>query len=198
MPEFSVRFFYGKTSQTHLDVKPLPLKYILIASLFFTHALSAQTVQDLPLPAGYSRLPQKEGSFGTWLRKIALKKDNTVYLYNGSKKGNQSAQFAVLDISVGKKDLQQCADAVMRLYAEYLYANRELSRIAFKATDGTVMDYAGWAKGDRFVLRNGRLKRSRIATAAENKAVFGQYLEFVFSYAGTLSLSRELDRKSVV
>lgn len=167
-------------------------KYILIAALFSVHTLSAQTVQDLPLPAGYSRIPQQEGSFGAWLRKVALKKENTVYLYNGNKKANQSAQFAVLDISVGKKDLQQCADAVMRLYAEYCYANRELSKIKFKATDGTVMDYAGWAKGDRFVLRNGKLKRSRIATAAENRTVFGQYLELVFSYAGTLSLSREL------
>jgi hypothetical protein len=178
----------------HLDVKLPPLKkYILIAALFSVHTLSAQTVQNLPLPAGYSRLPQPEGSFGAWLRKIALKKDNTVYLYNGNKKANQSAQFAVLDISVGKKDLQQCADAVMRLYAEYLYANRELGRIKFKATDGTVMDYAGWAKGDRFLLRNGKLKRSRIATAAENSSIFSQYLEFVFSYAGTLSLSRELE-----
>lgn len=192
----------------HLDVKPLPLKkYILITLLFSAHTLYAQTqrpqtqrpqaqrpqtVQDLPLPAGYSRIPQQEGSFGAWLRKVALKKDNTVYLYNGNKKANQSAQFAVLDISVGKKDLQQCADAVMRLYAEYLYANKELGKIKFNATDGTVMDYAGWAKGDRFVLRNGKLKRSRIATAAENRSIFGQYLEFVFSYAGTLSLSREL------
>jgi len=177
----------------HLDLKRLPLKkYILIATLFFTHGLSAQTVQDLPLPAGYTRLPQQEGSFGAWLRKVALKKDNTVYLYNGNKKANQSAQYAVLDISVGKKDLQQCADAVIRLYAEYRYAGRDLSRIKFKATDGTEMDYAGWAKGDRFVLRNGKLNRSRKATAAENRNTFGQYLEFVFSYAGTLSLSREL------
>lgn len=187
----------------HLGVKWLPLKkHILIATLFFTHTLSAEvqaqtrnqasTVQDLNLPAGYTRLPQQEGSFGAWLRTIALKKDNTVYLYNGNKKANQSAQFAVLDISVGKKDLQQCADAVMRLYAEYLYANKALSRITFKATDGTVMDYAGWAKGDRFVLRKGKLQRSRIAAAAENRTIFGQYLEFVFSYAGTLSLSREL------
>ncbi|WP_216647372.1 DUF4846 domain-containing protein [Chitinophaga sp. SYP-B3965] len=168
------------------------MKYILIASLFFTHSLPAQTVQDLPLPSGYSRLPQTAGTFGAWLRKVTLKKDNTVYLYNGDKKTNQSAQFAVLDISVGKKDLQQCADAVMRLYAEYRYANRELNHITFKATDGSVMDYAGWAKGDRFALRNGRLKRSRTATPAENRAVFTQYLEFVFSYAGTLSLSREL------
>lgn len=176
----------------HPYAKLLPLKYLFIACLFFTHPLSAQTVQDLTLPAGYSRISQNEGTFGAWLRKVTLKKDKTVYLYNGNKKGNQAAQFAVLDISVGKKDLQQCADAVMRLYAEYLYAGKAFSKIAFKATDGMVMDYAGWIKGDRFLLQNGRLKRSRIAAAGENRAIFGQYLELVFSYAGTLSLSREL------
>ncbi|MDR3713868.1 MAG: DUF4846 domain-containing protein [Puia sp.] len=68
-------------------------------------------------PAG-SRMPKL--SFGEWLRSIPLKKDKTVYLYDGSRKQNQSAQFAVLDISVGKEDLQQCADAVMRLRAGYL------------------------------------------------------------------------------
>lgn len=35
-------------------------------------------------------------------------------MYNVAEKQNQQAQFAVLDISVGNKNLQQCADAVMR------------------------------------------------------------------------------------
>lgn len=35
-------------------------------------------------------------------------------LYNGSQKPNQSVHYAVFDIDVGKEDLQQCADAVMR------------------------------------------------------------------------------------
>ena len=42
--------------------------------------------------------------------KHSFKKDKTVYLFDGSQKINQQAQFAVLNISVGKKNLQQCAD----------------------------------------------------------------------------------------
>src|SRR5437867_4432670 len=58
-------------------------------------------------PAGYHRSAQPAGSFGEWLRMIRLKKDRKVYLYNGRLKSNQDAQFAVLDIPVGNKDLQQ-------------------------------------------------------------------------------------------
>jgi len=38
-----------------------------------------------------------------------------VFLYNGKIKQNQQAQFAVLDIGIGNKDLQQCADIILRL-----------------------------------------------------------------------------------
>lgn len=76
------------------------------------------TIGAIPTPAGYHRLAGGEGSFGAWLRAVPLKKGTTVYLYNGRPKENQDAQFAVLDISVGHEDLQQCADAVMRLRAQ--------------------------------------------------------------------------------
>jgi hypothetical protein len=77
-------------------------------------------VGDIPLPGGYSRIDTGPESFGSWLRKIRLRKDNVVYLYDGTRKPNQDAQFAVLEKPVGRKDLQQCADAVMRLRVDHL------------------------------------------------------------------------------
>jgi hypothetical protein len=154
--------------------------------------VSGQTVGGIPLPEGYQRLTQKPGSFGAWLRQIPLKKDKTVYLYNGTKKFNQLAQYAVLDVSVGDKDLQQCADAVMRLYAEYQYAHALYQQISFKATDGTSMDYASWMKGYRFPVKQGRLSKQLAAAPCAGRACFDSYLQTVFSYAGTLSLSKEL------
>ncbi|KAA2243915.1 hypothetical protein F0L74_15030 [Chitinophaga agrisoli] len=162
--------------------------------LVTTSPSQAQTVADIAAPAGFNRLEQPAGAFGAWLRKIPLKKDKTVYLYNGKKKTNQQAQFAVLDVSVGKKDLQQCADAVMRLYAEYRFAAQQYDKIVFHATDGTRMDYDSWRQGTRFVLQKGRLVRRHIAAASNSRASFDQYLNTVFSYAGTLSLSKELKK----
>ncbi|HWV67662.1 DUF4846 domain-containing protein [Chitinophaga sp.] len=149
-------------------------------------------VGALPLPPGFTRLPQPAGSFGAWLRSIPLKRDNRVYLYNGHLKNNQEAQYAVLDISTGSKDLQQCADAVIRLYAEYLYSSRQFNKIAFHATDGTLMDYTSWMKGYRFVLKQNRLIKVRKAAPCSGQDCFSNYLETVFSWAGTLSLSKEL------
>lgn len=151
-----------------------------------------RSIGDIPLPAGYKRIAQAPGSFGAWLRTVPLKTDNTVYLYNGRRKANQDAQFAVMDLSVGNKDLQQCADAVIRLYAEYLYADGRFNKIAFHATDGTLMDYSSWMKGYRFMIRNGRLQKALTAQSCNSSACFMQYLQTVFAYAGTLSLSKEL------
>ncbi|NML39693.1 DUF4846 domain-containing protein [Chitinophaga sp. G-6-1-13] len=167
------------------------LLMLLVIGLAVT-TYGQQKVSDIPLPAGYVRIAQERNSFGEWLRNCTLKSDKTVYLYNGSPKKNQQAQYAVLDVPVGGKDLQQCADAVIRLRAEYLYNKSHAEAIAFEATDGTRIDFSGWLKGDRFVLQQGKLLRKRIATPGRGRALFEKYLETVFTYAGTVSLSREL------
>lgn len=153
-----------------------------------------RTVGQIPAPAGYTRTITPPGSYSGWLRQIDLKTSNTVYLYDGSPKKNQQAQYAVLDISVDKKNLQQCADAVIRLYAEYLYSQNQHAKISFKATDGTTMDYSSWQKGYRFLLRKSHLQKVKTATPSDTRKSFDQYLETVFSYAGTLSLSKELKK----
>lgn len=171
-------------------MKPCLFLLLLITSTITTYA--QQKVAEIPLPAGYERIAQERNSFGAWLRNCALKSDKTVYLYNGAPKKNQQAQYAVLDVSVGNKDLQQCADAVIRLRAEYLYNKGLTDAITFKATDGTSMDFSGWQNGYRFVLQQGKLVRKRTAAPAQGRPLFDKYLETVFSYAGTVSLSREL------
>lgn len=136
---------------------------------------SYATISTIPVPTGFSRFPSDDASFSNWLGKIKLKKDRTVYLYNGEIKRFQNAQFAVLDISVGKKDLQQCADAVMRLRAEYLLANKRYREISFSDNDGTA-----------YSLKS--------LFTAEN---FADYLNKVFSACGTASLSKQLHSKSI-
>jgi hypothetical protein len=95
------------------------------------------TISDIPLPRGFVRVSAVNNSFAGWLRNIVLKENKTVYLFDGSIKTNQLAQFAVMDISVGNKNLQQCADAVMRLRAEYLFAEKKYEKIIFTDNDNT-------------------------------------------------------------
>jgi hypothetical protein len=170
-------------------MKALSLSYML--TFLFLQGF-AQQIGNIPSPAHFKRVNAAAGSFSYWLRHTKLKKDNTVYLFNGEKKRNQQAQYAVLDISIGKRDLQQCADAVMRLYAEWLYAKKQYAKIVFLATDGTPMDYASWRQGYRFVLRQQTLQKVKSSGISDDRAAFDNYLQTVFSFAGTLSLSKQL------
>jgi len=129
-------------------------------------------VSDIPLPPGYHRIETVTGAFGSWLRQIKLKEDKTVYLFNGQKKSNQSAQFAVLDIPVGKKDLQQCADAVMRLRASYLLSIGKSELISFSDNNSRRYDCP------------------RDPTPDE----FERYLEDVYAHCSTASLEKQLKR----
>jgi hypothetical protein len=150
-------------------------------------------VGAIPVPAGYRRLPADKEAFGTWLRAIPLKKDPTVYLYDGSRKLNQRAQFAVLDVSVGHKDLQQCADAVMRLRAEFLYGQGAFDAIEFYTEQGVRLNFAAWVEGKRFRLSGSQLIAYQGSRAhRSDRAVFIDYLETVFAYCGTRTLERQL------
>ncbi len=127
-------------------------------------------IASIPLPEGYSRLAADSGSFSAWLRDINLKKDMVVHQFNGRWKLNQAAQFAVLDISVGEKDLQQCADAVMRLRAEFLFDKKAYSDISFTDNDEKTYQFS-----QPYIRSN-----------------FHHYLERVFGMCGTASLSKQL------
>jgi hypothetical protein len=127
-------------------------------------------LQDIPPPPGFTRTSVLKGSFAAWLRQVNLKKSKTVYLFNGLPKPNQEAQYAVLDVPVGNKDLQQCADAVMRLRAEYLYSAGRYDEIVF---------YDNLSRAYRF-------------EAAAHRSGFESYLEKVYAWCGTLSLDKQL------
>lgn len=153
-----------------------------------------KTIGEIALPWGYKRVVEERNSFGNWLRTINLKQDPRIYLFNGRLRDDQSTHFAVLDIPVGTKNLQQCADAIMRLRAEYFFSCDKIDSICFKSTDGTELSFAKWMKGDRYRLMGTRLTTYNSRSSGGNKRQqLDQFLEIVFSYCGTISLDRELD-----
>ena len=111
-------------------------------------------------------------------------------------KHNQSAHHAVFDIDVGSRDLQQCADAVIRLRAEYLFTRlsegAECGDISFNFTSGDAARWSDWRRGIRPRVSGNRVSWNQTASADETYLNFRRYLNTVFTYAGTHSLEREL------
>ena len=65
------------------------------------------------VPDGFTRIESTQNSWGSHLQNLPLKTHGSkVKLYNGELKYNTSAYMAVVDLPIGKRDLQQCADAV--------------------------------------------------------------------------------------
>lgn len=144
-------------------------------------------------PADFTRTPASNTSFAHYLRNLPLKPHGSpVLLYDGSEKRNQSAHAAVISMDVGTRDLQQCADAVMRLRAEYLFAQHHPNDIHFNFTSGFRAEFSRWARGERIrVSGNGASWVKSAATDASQKSL-REFLDVVYSYAGTRSLEKEL------
>lgn len=150
------------------------------------------------VPEGFVRVACTDGSFPYFLRSLPLKKHlSKVMLYNGSQKINQSAHEAVVDLKIGNKNLHQCADAVMRLRADYLYAQREYARIHFNFTNGFECRYDKWMEGYRVAIAGNKTSWVKRKNRDLSYPTYWAYLEQVFSYAGTLSLSKELKSVAV-
>jgi hypothetical protein len=147
------------------------------------------------VPNGYTRKSHAAGTFGNYLQQLPLKPAGTLTkYYNGEIKDNKVAA-AVIDISVGNRDLQQCADAIMRLRAEWLFAENRFDDIAFDLTNGFNMKYSEWKKGKR--LNSACNGWTTGGAASETHDDFMNYMKKIFTYAGTLSLSNELQDKNI-
>jgi hypothetical protein len=148
-------------------------------------------------PDGCIRLNAEFNSFTSWLRHLPINlTDNNVYLFNKEKKYNQTAQYKVIDIDVGNKDLQQCADAVMRLRAEYLYASKQYDKIHFNYTNGVNIPFSKWSKGYYPSLKGNKVLW--IPSSNNNSYIsFKKYMNNIFMYAGTASLEKEMESKKL-
>src|SRR6185312_5801314 len=137
------------------------------------HAAAADTLEArFSPPPGAARVAVADGSFGDFLRRLPLKPRGTaVRLYDGTPEARQDVHAAVVDLDVPPRDLQQCADAVMRLWAEYRYTLG--ARIAFHPDPGKSRALAFDAR-------------------THDRRAFEHWLIKVFADAGSASLEAEL------
>lgn len=139
------------------------LKFIVICLIMFTviggwcwwssktsNPWNAETIGDIPVPLGYTRVEASSGSYAEYLRSLPLRKRGTkVKLYTGG-----VANFQFLSAGVIDQDLlsnsEQCADVTMRLRAEYLWQNGQYSKICFTNVNGKQMKYTGGSSRKSF------------------------------------------------
>lgn len=172
----------------------------LMGFRFQTNSLineSGTTIQTRFLPPkGFKREVVPLNSFAGYLRELPLKKHGSdVLLYNGKRKENQNAHIAVVDKAILKLDLQQCADAVIRCRAEYLFKTRQYDKITFNFTNGFKADYLKWREGQRVKLEGSNVKWVKSAKPDSSEKCFNDYLKVVYNYCGSLSLSKQLKQK---
>lgn len=156
-------------------------------------AESKTTLEErVMVPSGYMRMEAGEGSFAEFLREYPLKAAGSpVLLYDGREKGNQSAHAAVFALPLSNEDLQQCADSVMRLYAEYFYATGQYERIAFHFVSGFNAEYVKWRAGSRIAVNGNEVTWEEREAFDDSYENFERYLRIVFTYASTLSMEAE-------
>lgn len=150
------------------------------------------------VPSGFKRVEYTKGSFQEYLRNYRLKKHGAPIInYDGSEYFAQHWHDAILEIPVPKNGLQQCADALIRIRAEYLWSKNQQSKIGFKFTSGHYCSWKRYAEGFRPKINGNKVTFLKTAEANYSKKNFYKYLNLIFMYAGTASLHAELPKVEI-
>ena len=132
-----------------------------------------KTIGEITPPMGFQRVEVEPGSFGAFIREFPLQgRGARMKYYDGTLAYGQYFGYAVLDLAM-ISNMEQCADAVMRMRAEYFWKNGQYGRIHFHSVDGKDMRYGGGA----------------------DRTAFEQYLRRVYGSANTTSLRRHMNVK---
>ncbi|MHA7627252.1 DUF4846 domain-containing protein [Corallococcus sp. M7] len=146
-------------------------------------------------PEGYTRVTLEAGSFGAWLRGLPLRPEGTpVRDFQGNTvlTASDARLAAVGELDVGTANLQQCADSILRLHAEWRWASGQPERIAYRFTSGHLASWPRYAAGERARVSGSKVTWVPGSAAADSsRAAFRSYLNLLFTYAGTLSLQAE-------
>lgn len=151
-----------------------------------------------PPPEGYNKVEVEKNSFGEFLRNQKLKPyGEKVLYYNGRIKNNKGIYDSVFDVDIGDRDLHQCADAIMLLKAEYLYAQERYDEINFHFVSGFKAEYKKWMQGYRIKVDGNNVSYYKSTGPSNNYEDFRKFMTIVMAYASTISLEKELESVSI-
>lgn len=129
----------------------------------------------------------------SYIKNFPRKKSTVVKDFEGNVLKKKS--LGVLDVRINS--VQQCADAAIRLRAEYFYGKKEYDKISFKLTSGLEVPFSKWAQGYRVKVSGNSASLVKSKTTNDyGRENFEAYLYTIMNYAGSASLARDLKRRS--
>ncbi|RAJ08174.1 uncharacterized protein DUF4846 [Chitinophaga skermanii] len=162
---------------------------LMVISIFMQVNVTAQQrtqVVKVEAPTGFTDVPVDRRSFAGWLYRYTLIIDK------------KEGSYGKLDITLGKKDVKHHAAAPIFLRAYYLYNAQRYEDIHFYAVDGTMMDYVGWRKGDRYtVLPQNKIAKERTKEASGSMESFRVYTNNVITFSDAQSLRASMNHVTV-
>ncbi|RLB65565.1 MAG: hypothetical protein DRI90_01665 [Deltaproteobacteria bacterium] len=154
--------------------------------------------QRFAAPAGFARVDVAPDSFGAWLRRLPLAAPGSpVLAYDGRLllPGDHRNLASVTTLDIGNRDLQQCADAIMRLHGEWLWHHKRAKEASYPSGGGPIP----WTRylsgqypkvvGNTFEWRSGRPR-------ADSHKTYRRYFDVVAGWANTVSLARSAKQPS--
>lgn len=175
--------FQNSFSQIEVTTKPLVID----------HTKSTIRTRFNP-PKGFSWVDEQPESFGEFLINFPLHPPHfPVRDFTGVPIEQQQHHIAILKINVGEKNLQQCADAWIRLYSEYLWLHQRFDDIGFEFTSTQFFAWDDYKIGFRTKEVNKKVSFVNTRKFDDSYESFQKYLEVIFRYAGTISLDVESD-----
>lgn len=149
----------------------------------------------LLLPKNYTRKETSANSWQNFLQNLKLEPyHHPILKYDKTPIQDQSHHVGILTYDVGNQDLQQCADALIRLRAEYLFGQKRYQDIGFNFTSGDYFSWSKYADGFSPIVNGNQVKFVKNSTEINlnSYSEFRKYLDIIYKYAGTISLSAEL------
>lgn len=146
-------------------------------------------------PPGFHLIVPPPGSFGAFLLGLPLAaKDTPVRSFRGDVivEATDPRIAGVTTVDVGTRDLQQCADAVLRMHAEYKFLAKDDAALSYRAASKFPMPFSRWQQGDRIVPKGNDLDwTTGRGSTGRTHANLRSWLDTVFNYANTVSIARD-------
>ena len=145
-------------------------------------------------PPGFVRDDLPDEGFGGFLRTLPLADEGTpVKSFAGETilGPDHRNLAAVAAIDIGGRDLQQCADSIVRLHAEWLFSVGKRDH-SYRSASGVTLPFARYLKGERIVLVGKQIEwQKKSSPRSPSHSALRSYLDGVFAWANTGSLARQ-------